>query len=104
VAIDDCGREVEEFAVAQARVLAQHFEGTFLVDGMALHQDAFGTLCQRAATSALAPPVLLVKPVPGMRSTGTLHSRQAETRQPAPTRKDLAMSPPAGAVVWLAGQ
>jgi hypothetical protein len=44
VAVDDGGGDVEEFAVGGSGVLAQHLEGACVVDGVAFHQDALGTL------------------------------------------------------------
>jgi hypothetical protein len=44
VTVDDGGRDVDELAVGGTGVLAQHLEGICVVDGVALHQDALGTL------------------------------------------------------------
>ncbi len=44
VAVDDGGGDVDELAVGGTRVLTQHLEGARVGDGVALHQDALGTL------------------------------------------------------------
>ena len=50
VAVDDCGGEVEEFAVVDSRVIAEEFVGVLLVDAVAFHEDAFGAFDQRASS------------------------------------------------------
>jgi hypothetical protein len=44
VAIDDGRRQVDQFAVADARLIAEHLEGALLVDGVAFHEDALRAL------------------------------------------------------------
>jgi hypothetical protein len=53
VAVDDRGGEVDEFAVVDARPLAQHLKRGVLVDGVAFHEDALrafdlGSAAERA--------------------------------------------------------
>jgi len=49
VPVDDGGGEIDQFAVGDTRLLAQHREGAFLVDGVAFHEDALRAFGQRAA-------------------------------------------------------
>jgi len=49
VAVDDGGGDVDEFAVGGSGVLAEHFEGGGVVDGVAFHEDAFGAFDEGAA-------------------------------------------------------
>jgi hypothetical protein len=44
VTVDNSGSDIHELAVGVARVVTQHPEGTRVVDRVAFHQDAFGTL------------------------------------------------------------
>jgi hypothetical protein len=48
VAIDDGRGKVDQLAVAHPRLLAQHLERARLVDRVAFHQNALGSLGQRA--------------------------------------------------------
>ena len=48
--IDDRGREIDQFAVADTRSLAQHIERSALVNRVAFHQDSLGAF-DRGATS-----------------------------------------------------
>ena len=59
--VDDGGGEVDQFAVADAGVLAQQLERAALVDRVALHQDALGALGQRAAPERAFELVVLGK-------------------------------------------
>jgi hypothetical protein len=62
VAVDDGGRDVGELRVGPARVVAQHLEGISVVDRMTLHQDALGSLGDRAAAERALEVVILGEP------------------------------------------
>jgi hypothetical protein len=59
VAVDDGGRDVGELGVCPARLVAQHLEGVSVVDRMTLHQDALGSLGDRAAAESALKVVVL---------------------------------------------
>jgi hypothetical protein len=59
VAVDDCGRHVDELSVRRARVLTQHLEGRRLIDRVAFHEDALRTFGDGAATEGAFEIVVL---------------------------------------------
>lgn len=61
VGVFDGGGEVDEPAVTGLRLAAEHYEGGFCVDGMAFHQDAFGSLDRCAAAKRSFEPVVFGK-------------------------------------------
>ena len=62
MAVDDGCRDVGELGVGPARLVAQHLEGVSVVDQMTLHQDALGSLGDRAATERALEVVVLGEP------------------------------------------
>ncbi len=49
MAVEDCRGQVDELAVIDSGLLAQHLESACLVDAVALHEYPLGSLCQGAA-------------------------------------------------------
>ncbi len=49
MAVDDGGGKVDQLAVIDTGLLAEHLEGARLVDAVALHQDPLGSLGQGTA-------------------------------------------------------
>jgi hypothetical protein len=62
VAVDDGGGKVDQLSVVAAGALAQHLKGGVLVDGVALHEDALGSLGERAASERASQIVVFPKP------------------------------------------
>ena len=61
VTVDNRAGYIDELAVCVARLVAQHLEGTCFVDRVALHQDALGTLGNRAPPERAFEVVILGK-------------------------------------------
>ena len=59
MAVDDGGREVDELAVVDARLLAQHLERARAVDGVTFHQDPLRAFDERAASERAFQIVIL---------------------------------------------
>lgn len=60
--VDDGSGEVGQLAVGGARVCAQHLERAVLVDRVALHQDALGSLGQRPSPECAFEVVVFGEP------------------------------------------